>query len=261
MKVIHWDEGALRAERRALEIIKNVRRPNLLAVFGVWESGKSLVIATELADATLMDRLKEAVVQGAAGISSDELHEYMREAAKGIDALNKPRRRGQKMIQHRDIKPQNLQLSGGSVKVGDFGLARAMAGEVTGHTGSMSLAYAAPECLDGKTSASSDQYSLAITVKVANRSSTNHVDLLRVDVTSISGATIYRRVDTQLPKESVTIIGTSELDGYALQPGDRLTFGFGNRESIEFEIPVDSLVNRAWDGGASAYRRLRQWWD
>ena len=71
--------------------------------------------------------------------------------------------RGRIPIQHRDIKPQNLLISGGSVKVGDYGLARSVHTDATGHSGGLTFAYAAPECFAGTTSRRSDQYSLAIT--------------------------------------------------------------------------------------------------
>ena len=45
----------------------------------------------------------------------------------------------------------------------DFGLARVLEHTATGHTGSMTPAYAAPEFFDRKTSSQSDQYSLAVT--------------------------------------------------------------------------------------------------
>lgn len=150
-------------ELRSLDVIKDVRHPNLLSVFGAWKVEPWLVIATELADRSLDDRLREAQKEGHAGIPAKELNSYMEEAAKGIDALNDASGSGRPRIQHRDIKPQNILLSGGSVKVGDFGLAREIQYDVTGHTGSMTFAYAAPECFDGTTSTRSDQYSLAVT--------------------------------------------------------------------------------------------------
>ncbi len=150
-------------EERSLQVIKDVRHPHLLSVFGTWQIGDLLIIATELADRTLLDRLQEAQKEGHDGIPKDELLVYLAEAAKGIDFLNDPGKSGRMRIQHRDIKPQNLLLSGGSVKVGDFGLARSVQYDVTGHTGSLTFAYAAPECFDGTTSTRSDQYSLAVT--------------------------------------------------------------------------------------------------
>ena len=81
----------------------------------------------------------------------------MDEAARGIDFLND---RG---VQHRDIKPQNLLLVGGGVKVADFGLAKFLEHSIGGNTGAMTPAYAAPEFLEGKTTSRSDEYALAVT--------------------------------------------------------------------------------------------------
>ena len=163
LKFVPTDNKAGRIESRSLDVIRDIRHANLLSYVGSWTVGKLLIIATELADKTLLDRLHEEQAAGHRGIGTNELLDYMSEAAKGIDFLNEPKIVGRLRIQHRDIKPQNLLLSGGSVKVGDFGLARAFQFDATGHTGSMTLAYAAPECFDGTTSYRSDQYSLAIT--------------------------------------------------------------------------------------------------
>jgi WD40 repeat protein len=52
-------------------------------------------------------------------------------------------------------------LQGGSIKVGDFGLARVLERSLTKHTGPMTPAYAPPEFFRGQVAAHSDQYSLA----------------------------------------------------------------------------------------------------
>src|SRR5262249_36454771 len=135
--------------------------------FGAWEVNGRLVLAMELADQTLLERLGELTRHGEPGIPGPELLEYMREAAKGIDFLNEPRHRGPGGGPvggpARDIKPQNLLLVGSSVKVGDFGLARLLERTITGHSGALTPAYAAPEFFEGRTSSQSDQYSLAVT--------------------------------------------------------------------------------------------------
>jgi formylglycine-generating enzyme required for sulfatase activity len=156
MKFIPLGEAAGAVELRALELMKDARHANLLGQFGAWERDGVLVVAMELADRTLSDRLREAVRQGLPGVPRAELLEYLREAAKGLDHLNGLG------VQHRDVKPQNLLLVGGSVKVADFGLAKVLEQSRASHTGAMTPAYAAPEFLRRAVSAHSDQYSLAV---------------------------------------------------------------------------------------------------
>lgn len=156
-----------KAEKRSLEIIKAIRHPNLLCIFGTWEKDNRLVVAMELADRSLAERLDEAIAKGLKGIPRDELLEYMLEAAKGLDFLHQRRHVAPDgtltSIEHRDIKPQNLLLIGGSVKVADFGLVRSMEYSIASHSGLMTKGYAPPEFFKGKTTTQSDQYSLAVT--------------------------------------------------------------------------------------------------
>jgi tetratricopeptide (TPR) repeat protein/serine/threonine protein kinase len=167
MKFVSLGEQAGAVERRSLELLKHIHHPNLLTTFGAWQTNGFLIIAMELADGTMWDRFQEAVAQGLSGIPWQELHEYLLEAAKGIDHLNAQKHvvEGEEGVgvQHRDIKPQNILLIGDGVKVADFGLARLLGHTVTGHTGSMTIAYAPPEFFRGQTSWQSDQYSLAVT--------------------------------------------------------------------------------------------------
>src|SRR5262249_3184644 len=118
LKFIPLEDRAGHFEVRSLEFMKGIRHPHLIATFGAWQPGPMLVIAMELAEASLLDRLNQARKQGQTGIPTEELREYMAEAAKGIDHLN------HLGILHRDIKPHNLLLVGGGVKVADFGLAK-----------------------------------------------------------------------------------------------------------------------------------------
>jgi serine/threonine protein kinase len=153
-------------ELRSLEVMKTIRHPHLLGLFGAWKTQDYLIVAMELGEKTLKDRLEEYTARGLPGVPPAELIEYMREAAKGIDYLNDPIHRlgdgPPQGIQHRDIKPQNLLLVGGSVKVADFGLAKLLEKSVESASGSMSPAYAAPEFCSGQATRWSDQYSLAV---------------------------------------------------------------------------------------------------
>jgi formylglycine-generating enzyme required for sulfatase activity len=157
LKFIRLDDKAGAVEQRSLDLIRNIRHPNLLALFGSWQRDGFLILALELGEGTLLDRLKQAQAAGTEGIPPGELLDHMRDAARGLDYLNG---RG---IQHRDVKPHNFLLVGDGVKVADFGLAKLLQHTLTSNTGSLTPAYAAPEFFNGQTSNLSDQYSLAVT--------------------------------------------------------------------------------------------------
>jgi serine/threonine protein kinase len=156
LKFLRLDDRAS-PELRALEVMKNVRHAHLLPMFRSWLLGEWLVLALELGDKTAQQRLQQEMDRGGAGIPVAELLEYLREAAKGLDYLHSL------SIQHRDVKPHNLLLVGGSLKVADFGLAKLVEQSRASHSGSMTVAYAAPEQFNGEVSPHSDQYSLAVT--------------------------------------------------------------------------------------------------
>jgi WD40 repeat protein len=154
-------------EQQALDIIRNLRHPNLLTVFATWQTGRWLVIGMELADKTLSHCLDEARARGEAGLARRPLVRYAQDTAKVLDFLNKPRHYlggpGPTGIQHDDVKPQNILLVGEGVKVGDFGLMRLLGRAVGRHAGGMTPEYAAPELFAGRISRWSDQYALAVT--------------------------------------------------------------------------------------------------
>jgi WD40 repeat protein len=167
MKFIRHDGKAGSLELRSLAMMKEIRHGNLLSLFGVWQREPFIILALELADRSLLDRLQEAQAQGQPGIPLPELLECLSDTARALDFLNEPRHtqdgKTGLSIQHRDIKPHNLLLVGDTVKLADFGLARLLERQVTSHTGAMTPAYAAPEFFKGQTTNQSDQYSLAVT--------------------------------------------------------------------------------------------------
>jgi serine/threonine protein kinase len=190
LKVIRNLEGLSgKQEYKALEVIKGLEHNHLLELHAYWLLDKegaiipdhirhtpqsppasSLVIATKLASKNLLQRLTECQEAGDVGIPPDELISYMRQAALAIDYLNEESHEMEGRvvsIQHRDIKPENILLArDGTVKVGDFGLARVLegtSGAVHGDSTGYTPQYAAPELFENKVSHWTDQYALAIT--------------------------------------------------------------------------------------------------
>jgi formylglycine-generating enzyme required for sulfatase activity len=159
LKFIRLDTRTKSAELRRLDLMKNVRHPHVVPMFHSWNLDDWLVLALELGDQNLSQRFDEAEKRGEVGIPRAELLEYVREAAKGLDYLH-----GRK-IQHRDVKPANLLLVGGSIKVADFGLTKLLEATIATNTNrgmTGTPAFAAPEVWGGKTSKHSDQFALAV---------------------------------------------------------------------------------------------------
>jgi serine/threonine protein kinase len=167
LKLIRLRSHVGKAELEAIRLVKDIRHPHLLSLFGTWQTDRHLIIAMELADRTLLDRFHEATAQKLPGIPCGELLKYLGDAAEALDFLHEPRHAigdGKRVsVVHRDIKPQNLLLVGGRVKVADFGLVKILEKSLVTQTHSMTAAYAAPERFEGKTAAQTDQYALAIT--------------------------------------------------------------------------------------------------
>jgi formylglycine-generating enzyme required for sulfatase activity len=167
LKFLAAEEAGAERELRALRTLQQLRDGHLLHLFGVWRVADCFVLAMELADRTLMDRLGECRAQGLSGVPRDELLRCFEQAARGLDYLNEPNHvlevGGKPVaIQHADVKPQNLLLVGTACKVGDFGLLRCLGNSDSQKSRSMTPAYAPPEVFDGKPTRTSDQYSLAV---------------------------------------------------------------------------------------------------
>jgi molecular chaperone DnaK len=150
-------ESQAAREHKGLSRMKDIRHPFILTVERFEEINSKLVIVMELADQDLSDRLAECQRQGQPGIPRDELLKYMEESAEALDLMN-----NKYDVQHLDIKPSNIFLVGGHVKVADFGLAKDLEGVRATVTGGMTPVYAAPETFNGYASRQTDQYSLAI---------------------------------------------------------------------------------------------------
>jgi serine/threonine protein kinase len=159
IKIVHGDLDGHQAEQelKALNRIKEVRHPFLLSLERFEIIDGQLFIVSELADKSLADRFQECRQGGLPGIPRDELLDYLRDAADALDYIREIHD-----LQHLDIKPQNVLLLGGRIKIADFGLVKDLVGNSVTATGGGTPLYATPEAFDGRVSRYSDQYSLAV---------------------------------------------------------------------------------------------------
>ena len=117
--------------RREAQVLAALNHPNIAAIYDLQEAGGELALAMELVDGEdLGERLRR---RGAVPV--DETIAIALQIATGLEAAHE---RG---IVHRDLKPANIKTApDGSVKILDFGLARAWDASEGSSTSSLDLA-------------------------------------------------------------------------------------------------------------------------
>jgi serine/threonine protein kinase len=151
------DDNCAARELKALNRIKEVRHPFLLSLERIEVSDGQLVVVSELADGSLRDVFQQCQQAGMPGVPDEQLLAFLKDAADALDYLCDDHR-----LQHLDIKPENLLLVGGRVKVADFGMVKELFNASKSMMGGLTPIYAPPEVFDGAPGPQSDQYSLAI---------------------------------------------------------------------------------------------------
>src|ERR1051326_5343873 len=115
------DPNRLSMLQREAQLLASLNHPNIAQIYGLEQVGNNGCIVMELVEGeTLADKLKNGP------LPFDEALEIAKQIA---DALAAAHERG---IVHGDLKPANIKLTpGGTVKVLDFGLAKALGNRST----------------------------------------------------------------------------------------------------------------------------------
>src|SRR6188508_637581 len=110
------DPDRLARFRREAQALGALNHPNIAHIYGFEDSGGTPALVLELVEGpTLSDRLSHG------SIDLDEALRIALQIAMALEAAH------QQSIVHRDLKPANIKVrDDGSVKVLDFGLAKAM---------------------------------------------------------------------------------------------------------------------------------------
>lgn len=158
LKVIHphlaKDKSFVDKFQREAKVAAKLSHPNLVNVFDQGTDGDVIFLIMEYVPGiTLRDAMNDF-----GELNAEKTLEIIEPLTSGLAAAHAAG------ILHRDLKPENVFLSdGGKVKLGDFGLARAISQHT--QTGSVvgTVAYLSPELvLRGQADARSDVYSLGV---------------------------------------------------------------------------------------------------
>jgi serine/threonine protein kinase len=142
--------------RQEARLAAGLAHPNIVGVFDVGEEGGHHYIVMEYVAG---ENLKQVITREAP-LPLGTVIGFMRQLAAALDYAHAHG------VIHRDIKPENILVTDKrEVKVGDFGIARALAGTALTATGTVlgSVSYFSPEQASGQpASAESDLYAAGI---------------------------------------------------------------------------------------------------
>jgi len=143
-------------ELRGITQCMNLKSPHLVTVFDVKynDQNRPFVVMEYVSGPALSDLLRDSP----GGLGTQKAAFFLQEIAKGLSYLHECG------IVHRDLKPSNIFYENGYVKIGDYGLTKAIS---TSHHVSHTITvgtvhYMAPEIGAGKYDRSVDIYALGV---------------------------------------------------------------------------------------------------
>jgi serine/threonine protein kinase len=160
------DDTGSSQEIRSIQAVRQLRHPNLVRINELWCHRGYIVITMEMADSNLRDLLDAYQVEFGRPMRWEHVCPLLSQAASAIDFLNCRQHlvNGQRVaFQHADIKPSNMLVFGKTIKLSDFGLSSVITSPLKQRRPVGTPDYAAPEVMQGRLSAWTDQYALAIT--------------------------------------------------------------------------------------------------
>ncbi len=149
-------QGYEQIELRGVRQCMNLKSPHLVTIFDVRynKKGKPFVIMEYVSGPSLLQLLSDVP----SGLGTQKAAFFLREIGKGLTFLHDCG------IVHRDLKPGNIFYEDGYVKIGDYGLSKAMSPSCcSGQTVTVgTVHYMAPEIGEGSYDRGVDIYALGV---------------------------------------------------------------------------------------------------
>jgi len=129
------DTSRIARFKREAQILATLNHPHIAAIYALEESEDVVALVLELVDgATLADRIRQGP------LAMNDALTIARQTAEALEAAHA------KGIIHRDLKPANIKApDGGTVKVLDFGLAKAIDEETARNGAKLTMSHATQE--------------------------------------------------------------------------------------------------------------------
>ncbi len=279
-------------ELRGIRQCMNLKSPHLVTIFDVRFSDQDRpFVIMEYVDGP---SLRDLLIESPSGLGAQKAAFFLREIAKGLTYLHD---RG---IVHRDLKPGNIFYEDGYVKIGDYGLSKAMtASQCSGQTITVgTVHYMAPEIGQGRYDQGIDVYALGVVLyemltgqvpffgaspgEILMKHMATEPDLSQIDEPF---KTVIRRAMAKDPteryqtvqqmvedvfgaehvRESVSHFSPEELSAVAERIGKKVTAGAAAREGGSSGQPTVTLGSDVppGQGSSNVYRQETDsnWWD